>query len=612
MPSETIDILWVMISIILVALMQPGFTALEAGSTRAKNSTSTAIKNVSDFILSVFIFLVFGAGLMLGSSYGGLFGIAPWFYYTESLEQISLVLFHAMFAATAVTIISGSIAERTNFSGYLFIAIWISFLIYPLEAHWIWNENGWLAQLGFVDFAGSTVVHSVGGWAALAAIMIIGPRLGRFENDTPFEKSNLAYSALGVLLIWIGWIGFNGGSLLSLNHQTGVVILNTILAGATGGISGLLVSRLKSGYYQVEDIMNGILSGLVCVTALANLIEPAYAILAGIIGYLSYLLGKQLMLTFKLDDAIDAVPVHLVAGISGTLLTAFFVPDSIWHQQLLIQLIGILSVGAFTFTLTYLFLYLLNRYIFTLRVSESNEVIGLNISEHQARTSIHDLIHLMRKHADSQDFSTKVAVEPFSDAFIISEFYNDVTKSFNRLNEENYRLIEEASYLANYDHLTGLAKRRLLFAELERITARQLHSNEMHALIFLDLDGFKLANDTYGHDTGDEILKEVTKRLKATIHQSDLASRFGGDEFVVLLSNIQNQSAATNIAEKIISSVKKPMHSPNGEEIFINCSIGIKCFDHTNQLNIDDLIKAADSAMYIAKKNGKGRWIKSS
>jgi len=608
MSLQPLDILWITISLILVALMQPGFTALEAGSTRAKNSTSTAIKNLSDFIISMFVFLTVGASLMLGGSYNGLFGVDSLFFYSDNFEQIALVIFHAMFAATAVTIISGAIAERTKFTTYLLIAVWVSLFIYPVQAHWTWNEDGWLAQLGFIDFAGSTVVHSVGGWAALAAIIVIGPRLGRFEQKAPFEKSNLSYSTLGVFLIWIGWIGFNGGSLLTFNQQTAVIILNTLIAGATGGISGLIASRIRNNVYQVEDIMHGTLAGLVSITALANLVEPYHAIWIGTVGYIAYSIGEKVLIKFKIDDAIEAIPVHLFAGAAGTLLTAFFVPDTAWQDQMIIQLIGILSVGAFTFSLTYLFLSLVNRY-YKLRVSESNEVIGLNVSEHQATTSVHDLIMMMQKHADTKDFSTRIIVEPFSDAFLVAEFYNDVTKTFNQLNDENLRLIEESSYMANYDHLTGLAKRRVLITELEQTIQRLDREQQTHCLLFLDLDGFKSANDNFGHDAGDQILKIVAKRLKSVIRKGDTLSRFGGDEFVILLANIEDETAASIIADKIIAEIKEPILSLKSENMFINCSIGLKTFDQNSQLDIDYLIKEADSAMYTAKKNGKGRWI---
>jgi len=235
--------------------------------------------------------------------------------------------------------------------------------IYPIQAHWVWNSEGWLAQIGFIDFAGSTVVHAVGGWAALAAILIIGPRIGRFdEGSRAFEHSNLAYSALGVFLIWIGWIGFNGGSVLALNATTAMVILNTFIAGSVGGIVGLIISRIVNGYYQITAILNGVLAGLVAITASANLTTPFSAMVIGLIGYFSYHLGVKLLEKYKIDDAIEAVPVHLFAGIAGTLSVPFVMNGIDFSEQLKIQFIGIIAIGFFTFSISYILLKTINHF----------------------------------------------------------------------------------------------------------------------------------------------------------------------------------------------------------------------------------------------------------
>lgn len=611
MNEQAVDTLWILLSAVLVALMQPGFTALEAGATRAKNSISTAIKNLSDFLIAIMIFVVFGASLMLGHSYGGFIGWQAPFFYQQSLEQLTLVLFHAMFASTAVTIISGAIAERTKYAAYLFIALIVSLLIYPIQAHWIWHESGWLAQLGFIDFAGSTVVHSVGGWAALAAILIIGPRLGRFdeeEHSHHFEQANLAYSALGVFMIWLGWIGFNGGSVLALNALTGQVILNTLIAGAMGGIAGLFVSRLLTGYYQVSAIMYGILAGLVAITASAHLASPYEAMLMGLVGYLAYLFGQYTLNKFKIDDAIEAVPVHLFAGVAGTLAVPFLLDEGNRLYQFQIQLLGIFSVGALAFSVTYASLWLLNRWI-PLRVSESEEILGLNISEHQASTSMFDLAHAMNAQAKSQDFSKRIMVEPYSDAALIAAYYNDVTQSFNQISSEKENLIEETIHMANYDLLTGLAKRRLLINELSKVLLRLDRQKQTHALLFIDLDGFKNVNDVHGHDAGDFLLKEAANRIQATIRKIDLASRFGGDEFVVLLEAVQNENDAASVADKIIAIMQQPITLPCGEVVNVGASIGLTVFNEKNSLSVDAILKQADQAMYTAKKRGKGQWV---
>ncbi|WP_321277084.1 ammonium transporter [Thiomicrorhabdus indica] len=608
MDLGLIDTLWILISAVLVALMQPGFTALEAGQTRAKNSISTAIKNISDFLIALMIFVTIGASLMLGNSLNGWVGWDSLFFYEDNFSEIVFILFQAMFASTAVTIISGSIAERTRYPTYLLIAVLISLFIYPIQAHWSWNQDGWLAQLGFIDFAGSTVVHSVGGWAALAAIMIIGPRLGRFNRTQNFEKSNLAMSALGIFLIWLGWIGFNGGSVLALNHETGKVILNTLVAGSMGGLSGLIYSRYKYGFYEVDSIMHGILAGLVCITASANLTSTLESVAIGSLGFFSYEIGRVLLIHWKIDDAIDAIPVHLFAGISGTLAVAFFVPNAPFLEQLQIQLIGIFVVGLYAFTVTYLFLKIANNFM-PLRASEANEIIGMNISEHKASNSMHDLVQMMNLQANSKDFTQRISVEPYSEAALIAEFYNNVTRAFNQLTDENQRLIDEAAYRANYDQLTGLAKRNILFTEIERLLAHADNLPFLHGLLFIDLDGFKKANDTYGHDAGDEILKVVAQRIQAMIHQEDTAARFGGDEFVILIENIVSENQAAHITEQLMKSIRQPITTTQGQTICVDSSIGLKLFEPNCSIGVEELLKEADSAMYSAKKRGKGTWV---
>lgn len=609
MSESPIDILWVLISAILVALMQPGFTALEAGGTRTKNSISTAIKNTSDFLISFMIFVIFGASMLLGTSYMGLVGWNPFFFFSDSLSGIVLVLFQAMFASTAVTIISGAIAERTKFSSYLIIAVMVSVFIYPIQAHWVWNSDGWLANLGFVDFAGSTVVHSVGGWAALAAILVIGSRIGRFEEgNRGFEQSNLAYSALGVFLIWIGWIGFNGGSVLALNHQTAQVVLNTFIAGSMGGIGGLVLSRIKSGYYQINSILHGILAGLVAITASAHLATPVSAMIIGLLGYFAYHLGLLFLLRFKIDDAIEAVPVHLFAGVAGTLAVPWVMDGVDLVEQLKVQVLGVVAIGVFSFGVSYILLKMINHF-FELRVSETSELIGLNISEHKASTSMFDLANAMNSQAESQDFSRRILVEPYTEASLIANYYNQVIQAFNKLDQEKERLIEETNRMANYDNLTNLAKRRVLVNELARSIMKLDRNNYSNAVLFIDLDGFKRINDEFGHDAGDIILKVAADRLQSSIRKSDLASRFGGDEFVILLDNVQNDTEAAMVADKIIQIMKEPIDLNNGMEGYVSASIGLKIIDKNTNLSVEDVLKEADSAMYEAKRRGKGQWV---
>jgi Amt family ammonium transporter len=600
-----IDILWLLISAMLVALMQPGFTALEAGIARSKNSISTAIKNLSDFLISFLIFAVFGAGILLGPSLNGLWGQDSGFFYLNNADQLVQVLFQAMFASTAVTIISGAIAERAKFTTYLIIAVVVSLCIYPFQAHWAWHEDGWLAQLGFIDFAGSTVVHSVGGWAALAAVILIGPRFGRFDQSEPtvFEQANLSSSVLGVFLIWIGWIGFNGGSVLAWEAAVMPVILNTLLAGVAGGLSSLVLGYQRYGYFHVVDLINGVLAGLVAITAGAHLASPMEALGVGVLGYLAYWLGKAILEKAKLDDVIEAIPVHLFAGVAGTLAVAAFTPEPM--HQLLIQLIGVVSIGGFVFLVSWTLLALVNRF-WPLRTSHSNEILGLNISEHNARTAMLDLVSGMNEQAKKQDFSQKVLVEPFSDAAVIANFYNEVTEAFNQLSSEKEALIKESLYIANYDQLTGLAKRRPLLIELEKCLSAS--AREEYALLYMDLDGFKAVNDKLGHQAGDELLKQAADRIKATLSHHDLAARFGGDEFVILLQRIGSQSQVAQTAQALVEAIGQPYWLEDQPVSDVSASVGVVVFC-PGQSKVDPLLQRADKAMYAAKKRGKNQWV---
>ena len=399
---------WLLMAAGLVFFMQVGFLALEAGLTRKKNSSNVAAKNIIDLGISITLFWLFGFGVMFGlSDNGGFFGTTlyrpDFLIVSQSVELFGFVynpatffLFQAMFCGTTVTILSGASAERMRFESYLIVSIIVSGLIYPVFGHWAWGglltgePSGWLGSNGFVDFAGATVVHSIGGWSALAIVLILKPRIGRFRKDGLLRKlphSDLPLATVGMLILWFGWFGFNGGSALLSGGSVGTIIVNTLLAGCAGLIAVIPVGIfLNRGIVEVGYLLNGALAGLVSVTASCHAISPQEALMIGFIGALIMLLFDGMLIRLQIDDAVGAIPVHLGAGIWGTFAVALYGDPAIlgtgldiW-QQLEIQALGVSAAGAWAFAVTLLLLTIINVF-FKLRVSREEELQGLNISE---------------------------------------------------------------------------------------------------------------------------------------------------------------------------------------------------------------------------------------
>ena len=438
------DFSWLLICALLVFCMQAGFLCLESGKIRSKNSINVAAKNISDFILAAVIFWIFGFAIMFGDSLGGFVGSSEFFVGdTQSAYQISFFLFQMMFCGTAATLVSGAVAERMTFIGYLCIACILSAVIYPVVGHWAWasayqaGNNGWLESLGFIDFAGATVVHSVGGYVALAAVIIIGPRIGRFDDDSKLPiGNNVPMSVLGVLLLWFGWFGFNGGSTLQLTDQVPLIILNTCLAASWGGIIASLLHYYYKRFFDIGFMLNGVIAGLVSITANAHVVSPVEAMIIGIVGGVVLYFSTCWIEKLKIDDALGVVPSHLMAGIWGTLAVALFADLTLLEtgltrwQQFEAQLIGIISIGCYSFTLSYLLLSLLNRFI-PLRVSAEDELKGMNVSEHHASTELIDLLTTMHKQKEAGAFNDPVPVEPFTEVGQIASQYNEVIARVN-------------------------------------------------------------------------------------------------------------------------------------------------------------------------------------
>jgi len=458
-PQEVLDVAWILVSAALVMLMQAGFACLESGSVRTKNSINVAAKNFADFCISSALFWLFGFALMFGVTSGGLFGTSGFFFDdTASPWLMAFFIFQLGFCGTAVTIVSGAVAERMRFVGYLVITVIMASLIYPVVGHWVWgsaagaSSGGWLESMGFIDFAGGTVVHSVGGWVSLAAIIIIGPRIGRFgKNSVPIHGHDIPMVTLGAFILWFGWFGFNGGSTLGLTPEVPTIIVNTTISGAFGGIVALVMSWWITGRSDVVMIMNGSLAGLVGITASAHIMTPLSAVSIGsIAGAIMY--GVTMLLEkLELDDVVGAVPVHLGAGIWGILAVALFGDPETWGtglgrwDQFVVQAIGVGATFAWAFGVGFTLLWLYNRW-YPLRIDPEGERIGLNVAEHGASTEILDLVNEMDAQRRDNDFSQAVNVEPHTEIGQIAQQYNRVLTDINaatRRREEALKALEQ-------------------------------------------------------------------------------------------------------------------------------------------------------------------------
>ena len=400
-----IDTMWVLVATALVFFMQAGFAMVETGFTRAKNAGNIIMKNLMDFAVGSVIYFVFGFSIMFGESIGGVFGEIHLF--SNSLyEHLGLtiplhafMIFQTVFAATAATIVSGAMAERTKFVSYLVYSFFITLVIYPVVGHWVWG-GGWLSELGFHDFAGSTVVHSVGGWAALVGALVLGPRIGKYNADgTPnkFNGHSLTLGALGVFILWFGWFGFNPGSTLSGQDVDAIslIFMTTNLAAATGAISAMLITWLKDSKPDVGMTLNGALGGLVAITAGTDAVSTVGALAIGIIAGLVIVYGSELIeKVLKVDDPVGAVAVHGLCGATGTVLVGVFAIDggliATGSFALLgIQALGVVSVMAWTLSTSFVLFKTIDLLI-GLRVSKEEELTGLDLLEHGLESSYPD------------------------------------------------------------------------------------------------------------------------------------------------------------------------------------------------------------------------------
>lgn len=461
--KSLLDYVWVITSAALVFFMQAGFMALESGLARAKNSINVAVKNLGDFTVAALGFWIVGFGVMFGPSLGGWLGSGYRLFGSVTPWVATFFVFQAVFVGTAATIVSGAIAERTRFGPYLALSALVSVVIYPVFGHWAWgsllipNQTGWLEARGFIDFAGSTVVHSIGGWVALAAVILVGPRRDKFDrNRRPrkIQPHNLQLAYLGVFILFFGWFGFNGGSTLEATPQIGGIVLNTLLAAVAGALSAGGIAWIVGNHKapEPEAIGNGLLGGLVGITAGCAVLNPLGAVVVGLAGGGIVLAATHLLEhKLKLDDVVGAIPVHAVCGAWGTLAVGLLAPGEALRQMDMtrLDLIAVQALGtgaAFVWAFgSGLLIVLAIKHTIGLRVEKQDEMIGLNISEHGATSSLIDLAgKLMRAQtADRYDDSLKVQVEVGTEVGELANLFNgliDALKDFAKTGEHAQRL----------------------------------------------------------------------------------------------------------------------------------------------------------------------------
>ena len=394
------DTLWVLLAAFLVFFMQAGFAMVEAGFTRAKNAVNILMKNLLDFSMGSIAYWAIGFAIMFGTG-SAFMGTSGWFVPSDSTAFASLEwssvpthaawLFQLVFAATAATIVSGAMAERTQFKSYLIYSVFITGIIYPIVGHWIWG-GGWLSDFGMSDFAGSTVVHSTGGWLALTGAIVLGPRLGKYDGEgkpRPIAGHNLPLAALGVFILWLGWFGFNPGSQMGADAlDISKIAVTTNLAAAAGAITAMITAWIFLGKPDAGMSLNGALAGLVAITAGCASVSPVSAAIIGALGGIVVVLSVLLFEKLRIDDPVGAISVHGTCGALGTILLGFFDSSSgvffgggfalLWAQ-----IVGVVAVLVWCLVTGFILFYGI-KVVTGLRVTEEEEQAGLDYGEHGA------------------------------------------------------------------------------------------------------------------------------------------------------------------------------------------------------------------------------------
>ncbi len=464
------DFTWMLTCAGLVLLMQIGFLMLEAGTARSKNSINVAQKNLCDLLISISAFALFGFSFMFGASQLGTIGWNKDHLITGFQDEwtYAFFAFQAMFVGTAATIVSGAVSERMKLKAYALIAMLIGVLIYPVYGHWAWGNlllptnTAWLADLGFIDFAGSTVVHATGAWVALVAIWLVGPRRDKFDehgNPRKIHGHSMVLATAGAVILFVGWIGFNGGSTTAATIDLGHIIINTLLAGTAGGVASLALGKERDGLFQPHRSINGLLGGLVAVTAGVDAVAPLGAVLIGASAGIFVVLAEDFIeRRLKLDDVVGAVAVHGVAGAYGTLAVALFALDGKLAAdtrlaQLGVQFIGVAVNIVWVGAIAVPGIWLIDKTV-GLRVSDEAEAMGLNAAEHGASLGTHALQQSLQAIAEGRaDLATRLdettGDEAADLALIINPFLDKVQTLVGDVSETSGRLAAELNSVAH-------------------------------------------------------------------------------------------------------------------------------------------------------------------
>ena len=567
--QTNLDYIWTLIAAVLVLMMQGGFLLLEAGMVRSKNTINVAQKNLADLVVSGLAFGLFGYMLMFGDSVGGFFGL-EWnlFGFADQPDwALAFFVFQAAFCGTAATIISGAVAERMKFIGYLITAFMASALLYPVFGHWAWGNllregnEVFLGSQGFIDFAGSTVVHGTGAWVALAAIIVLGPRKGRFGPDgrpVQFTGHNPALATFGVVILFLGWFGFNGGSTTSGTPQVAHIIANTFVSALSGGLVGMLLGRFHLdtpsrtadgiGHFRPERMGNGVLAGLVAITAGCDAVGTHEALWIGAIGaVVSTFSGELMERRWHLDDVVGAIPVHGFAGMWGTLCIPFFVaaenlPTGSTWMQFLIQLEGVALNFIWVFGVSYVVLRFIDSKGDGLRVSEDEETKGLNVAEHGAQLGTGEVVAALRRLSEGRaDMGERLDESTGDESGELTVYYNRVMD----------RVIDGV--------IGGAQELQVMSRQLETISGQLASQSEATSA-----RATTVADETiqFSDGVGDiEGAAQNVSKSASTIHSSALAmaervgsARQEADEVTMRIHEIRSQaSQALSIASRAIN-----------------------------------------------------------